>query len=328
MNIKEPTLLSLLADGRFHSGEYLGKTLNISRSAIWKQIQKLQKRGINVQSIRGKGYNIPQGLSLLDPNLIYQQLSAPAKSALSPLQCLDSIDSTNHHLLQQINCQKPQVIACFAEQQTAGKGRRGRQWHSPYANNIYHSLLWYFKKDPGELMGLSLVIAVLVARSLQAFGITAGLELKWPNDIHWQSHKLGGILIEMQAEPHESCAVVIGIGINTRIISQNNFNHPATSTEAILAAPSDRNRLAALLLNHLIAGLTEFQAHGMKSFLNEWQRLDSFQEKMVTLMSSQHEFTGIMKGISERGELLLEDTQGRISAHLSGDLSLRKIKCI
>ena len=324
MNTKEPTLLSLLADGCCHSGESLGKTLQISRSAIWKNIQNLQKRGIDVQSAHGKGYWIPRGLSLLDPQQIYAGLSSLAQKTLSDLQCMDCIDSTNHHLFQQINRQDPRVMACFAEQQTAGKGRRGRQWCSPYANNIYHSLLWYFDKDPSELMGLSLVIAVLVARSLRAFGIHDGLELKWPNDIHWQSQKLGGILIEMQAEPHESCAVVIGIGINTRMTPQNDFPYPVTSTEAILSKPSDRNRLAALLLNQLIAGLAAFQNEGIKNFLNEWRGLDSFQEKMVTLKSSQNEISGIMKGISDRGELLLEDTQGRISAHVSGDVSLRQ----
>lgn len=325
---RERTLLNLLSDGQFHSGVSLGNAMGVTRSAIWKTIQKLQQRGVGIQSVNGKGYRIPNGLSLLDETKILSSLNPKIRSQLYRLICFDSIDSTNDYLINQVNSQRPQVVACFTEQQTAGKGRRSdRTWLSPYANNIYHSLLWYFDKDPSELIGLSLAVAVIVARTLKNFGITQGLQLKWPNDILWSGQKLCGILVEMFAEPHQSCAVVIGIGINTRLTIQQQLNRPVTSTESILNEPTDRNQLAALLLNALMPGLEEFQLYGLKNFLNEWQTLDSFKGRMIRLKSSQQqEITGLMRGISERGELLLENAQGCVTSYLSGEVSLQILK--
>ena len=323
---REASLLRILRDGQFHSGESLGTSLNITRSAIWKIIQGLQKLGIEIQSVKGKGYRIPFGLCLLDEMAIRNALSPDTQEALDQLECVDTTESTNDYLLKQARPNHPITIACFAEQQTAGKGRLGREWLSPYGNNIYHSLLWYFNKDPSELMGLSLAIAVSVARALKTLGISKHLELKWPNDILWCSRKLGGILVEMLAEPHQHCAVVIGIGINTRLTIQQNLSRPITSTEAILNEPTNRNQLAATLLNELIPALAQFQLDGLKSFLNEWRNLDAFNGRMVKLSSPQREIIGLMRGISEQGELLLEDRKGCVTAYLSGEVSLRKHK--
>lgn len=320
-------LLNILSNGRFHSGESLGESLGITRSAVWKMIQRLQDRGIAIQSVNGKGYRIANGLSLLNEIKILQQIAPEFRGKLNELICFDQIDSTNDYLLKQVNPQQARTMACFAEQQTAGKGRRsGRSWLSPYANNIYHSLLWYFEKDASELVGLSLAVAVMVARALRRFGIERQLELKWPNDILWRSQKLCGILVELLAEPHQTCAVVIGIGINTRLTIQQSLNRPITSTEDILNEPTDRNQLAATLLNELIPGMEEFQKNGLKSFMNEWQSLDSFKGRMVRLKSSQQEIIGLARGISERGELLLEDAHGCVTNYLSGEVSLRTLK--
>ena len=317
-------LLSLLSDGHFHSGESLGKSLGITRSAIWKMVRVFRQRGVTIQSVNGRGYRIPNGLCLLDKTTIWNQLNATIRQELHELICLDSVDSTNDYLLKHINPQKPIWRACFAEQQTAGKGRRSdRSWLSPYANNIYHSLLCYFSKDASELMGLSLAIAVLVARVLKNFGIKQGLELKWPNDLFWHSQKLGGILVEMLAEPHQGCAVIIGIGINTRLTTQHVLNRPVTSIESILNKPTDRNQLAAMLLNELIPGLEEFEQNQLKNFIKEWESLDSLKGRMIRLKSTQQEITGLMRGISERGELLLEDAHGCVTAYLSGEVTLK-----
>lgn len=321
---RERTLLTVLSDGRFHSGESLGETLGVTRSAIWKMIKLLEKRGIDIQSVNGKGYRIPNGLCFLDETTIQSHLHPETRQQLHQLDCFDTIESTNDYLLEQARRHsQAKTIACFAEQQTGGKGRRGREWVSPYANNIYHSLLWYFNHDPSELIGLSLAVAVCVARALKAIGITNGLELKWPNDLLWRGRKLCGILIEMYAEPHQQCALVIGIGINTRLTTQQQLDRPIASTEDILNKPTDRNVLAANLLNEIIPALTEFQQTGLKSFLNEWRSMDSFAGRMIRLMSPRQEITGLVKGISERGELLLEDTQGRVTSYLSGEVSIK-----
>lgn len=319
-------LLTLLSDGGFHSGEDLGKTLKMTRSAIWKGIKQLESSDIIVESLSGKGYCIPNGLDLLEEAKIRNYLDANASKAIDEFVLLGSTESTNDFLLSQIDTTQPKTIACFAEQQTKGKGRRGRSWVSPFGNNIYHSLLWNFDKDPSELMGLSLAIAVASVRALNQYGIEDGLELKWPNDIFWKSHKLAGILIELIGQPHEGCEVVIGIGINTRLSEEqiDALNRPITSIEKITQEAANRNQLAGLLLNALVASLQEFEKHGLASFLKEWGALDMLRGKTLNLQTAKHSITGIMQGISEKGALLLLDKNGKVQPYLSGETTLEQ----
>lgn len=316
-------LLHLLSDGDFHSGENLGEQLGITRSAIWKTIKQLESSGIVIESISGKGYRIPNGLDLLDEGMIRAYLDK--NTTLDELTLLREVDSTNNYLLSLVNTNEPKTIACFSERQTKGKARRGRQWLSPFGNNIYHSLLWYFDKDPSELMGLSLAIAVITIRALNHYGIYDGLELKWPNDVLWKSHKLAGVLIEMIAEPHVFSTVVIGVGINTRLSAQEikTLNRPVTSIEEITNIKANRNKLAGLLLNSLITGLQEFQNGGLSSFLDEWRTLDKFRGKMVTLKTASNSISGTMQDVSDNGELLLNHN-GKTQRYLSGEVSLRE----
>lgn len=319
-------LLNLLSDGNMHSGKDLGKQLGMTRSGVWKAVKKLTSSGITIESISGRGYRIPNGLDLLNESSIRSHIDSNAEAKLDEFHLLKEIDSTNNYLLSRINTADPKIMACFSEQQTKARARRGRQWTSPFGNNIYHSLLWYFDKDPSELMGLSLAVAVATIRALNHYGIHEGLELKWPNDILWQSQKLAGILIEMMAASHETCAVVIGIGINTRLSEEQiqTLNRPVASIEKIIHQQANRNRLAGLLLNSLIAGLEQFENHGLSSFLKEWRALDKFRGKMVTLQSATRSTTGIMQDVSENGALLLLNEAGKAQPYLSGEVSLKK----
>ncbi len=324
---KQHHLLTLLQDGHCHSNESLSQSMKIAPLAILQIIQYWQHRGIEIQLVRGKGFCIPNGLCFLDKIKILNQLMPNTLKQCDDLICLDQVESTNDYLLKRVSFKKPKILACFAEEQTQGKGRfNQRSWISPYANNIYHSLLWYFEKDPNELAGLSLAVAVFVTRALKKLGIHQGLELKWPNDILWCSQKLCGILIQMQARAHSYCAVVIGIGINTRLTTQKDLDRPITSTEDILNQATDRNQLAALLVNELVSGLQQFELYGLKNILNEWQSLDSCRGKMVKLEGSRQEVIGQMVGISDQGQLLLKNAHGSLTAYSSGEVSLKKLK--
>jgi len=317
-------LLHLLSDGKFHSGEDLGNQLGMTRSAIWKAVKQLENLDIEINSISGKGYRIPNGMSLLDKTKIESFVMQKNTSLINEIFVLEEIDSTNQFLFSKIDTEILKPMACFSERQTQGRGRRGRAWLSPFASNIYHSLLWYFEKDPSELMGLSLAVAVMTTRALKQYGIEMGLELKWPNDIFWESQKLAGILIEMVSQPQDICAVVIGIGINTRLSQQHivELDRPVTSIEKITQHPADRNQLAGLLLNSLIEGFQQFQKNGLSAFLDEWRALDKFRGKMVTLSCAAQSVTGIMEDVSDNGALLLRNTDGKIKPYLSGEMSL------
>ncbi|WP_299205567.1 bifunctional biotin--[acetyl-CoA-carboxylase] ligase/biotin operon repressor BirA [uncultured Amphritea sp.] len=321
-------LLELLRDGQFHSGETLGNALGISRSAICKAAKQLHDYGIAIEPIHGRGYRIPYSIELLNQHTIEQQLDNTAKDRLDDLIILHTTHSTNDYLLDLKNSQPNQNIACFAEYQSNGKGRRGRQWLAPFGTNIYHSLLWHFKKDPAEIVGLSLAIALAAVNALKRYGIVDDIAVKWPNDILWQGRKLGGVLLEMVAEHHGYCALVIGIGLNTHIA--NKFAHcidqPWVDIQHITQSQPRRNQLAGLLLNETIHTLIAFEQQGLQPFLDAWQPLDYMLGKMVTLYTANGNINGVMNGISDKGELVLLCENNQQKRFFNGELSVRLAK--
>ncbi len=317
-------VLQMLADGEFHSTEQLGEALSVTRSAILKSIQELSEGyQLRLDLVAGKGYRLANKIERLDKELISANLKKITLMQLDEIIILGQIDSTNDYLMKRVRLRGPN-IACFAEQQTQGKGRRGRQWISPFGHNIYHSLLWSFSKDASEIMGLSLAIAVAGLEALQEYGIKKNLALKWPNDIYYGNKKLSGILLEMSAQAHDTCQVVIGIGINTQLPPEEakQIDQPFTSLEEILKTPVSRNKLAGILLNHLIRAIQLFDKEGLAPFLNRWESYDYLKNRKIHLENQGKKISGIMQGISNQGALLLE-TDGKIHSYFSGDTSVK-----
>jgi len=318
-------LLEILADGRFHSGQGLGSALGITRSGIWKAMKQLQKVGVEIHAVTGKGYRIPYPIELFNETLIFTELNAERKLTLNELQIHTCLDSTNDFLLTAINESQKKIIACLTEHQSAGRGRSGKKWVSNFASGICLSLMWHFNKDPSEIIGLSLSVAVAIVTALQRYGIQDGLELKWPNDILYQGKKLAGILIDMVAEPHGQCSVVIGIGLNVQspFKFDTQINQPWTDLSKITQHPPERNKITGLILDELIAMLQHFDQLGLAPFLEKWQSLNTMQGKKVRLFTASNEIHGTMLGVSARGELVLRTEQNQIKHFLSGEVSLR-----
>jgi BirA family biotin operon repressor/biotin-[acetyl-CoA-carboxylase] ligase len=266
-------LLELLADGEFHSGEDIGFALGVSRSAVWKMIKRLSELQVELHAVTGRGYQIPGGLELLDSDAILAGLQAEAKRALNRLIVLESTVSTNQYLLDLK--QTSSGIACLAEHQTNGRGRRARAWVSPYGANIYFSLLWNFPGGATDLTGLSLAVGVMVAEALRDYGLHE-ISLKWPNDILYRQHKLGGILLEMVGNIEGPCQVVIGIGLNVSMSRTlaTGIEQAWTDIRSIIGQKPARNRLVSLLLNQLLIQLPVFEKEGFhrqKQF-RAWER--------------------------------------------------------
>ncbi|MFC6670889.1 HTH domain-containing protein [Marinobacterium aestuariivivens] len=165
------SLLSVLADGQFHSGQELGAQLKVSRSAIWKQIRKLEDFGIEIYSVKGRGYRLPGGLDLLDADLFQDGLDETVATQLGDVRFELSIPSTNLLAMQQLQQQTGHGHLYVAEQQTAGRGRRGRHWVSPFARNLYFSLVWRFPQGAASLEGLSLAVGLGLSRGLRRLGL-------------------------------------------------------------------------------------------------------------------------------------------------------------
>ncbi len=318
-------ILQLLQDGKFHSGELLAQSLNITRSAVWKNIQLLETFNIDIESINGKGYQLKGGIELLDDSLIKKELNSKNLNHLSHLELLEQTASTNDHILECFRQHTKMPMVCLAEQQTQGRGRRGRQWISPFGNNIYCSLGWHFDKDPVELMGLSLVAGLAIIRTLKRYGFTQHFQLKWPNDLLWNNQKLGGVLTEIMGQSHASTEVIIGIGINTLLSKDANtlsIDQPYTDLQTIFQKKIHRNRLAGILIDELMTAISQFEINGLSYFINEWNEYDAYYKKPVKLITPSKTIEGIAEGVGAQGELLLSVKQQQLRFY-SGEISLR-----
>lgn len=319
LNSKLIKLTQLLQDGSYHDGSSLGAALKLTRSAVWKQIKKLQNYGINIQSLKSKGYVLNEPLALMNKKEIAKYLSA---KLTMPMEIFEFIHSTNDYLKPFFASLVPRI--CIAEMQTQGRGRLQRNWYSPFAQNLYFSYLHTLQKDISELAGLSLVACLSVIKTLQTLS-NATIEAKWPNDILYQGEKLAGILIEVQAETNGSCHVIIGIGINVNMLEAKTkiINKSWTSLRKMTNAYINRNKLCATLIEFLLADLARFEKEGLKNFISAWNAKDCLHQTMVSLQSmNAKEVVGIAMGVDHKGRLLLQLLDGSIHAFSAGEVSV------
>lgn len=311
-------IVNQLADGEYHDGTAIGQSLNITRSAVWKTIKKLTRYHIKIDSIKGKGYALREPISLLDLKKIKK-----SHPSIFTIHLFETIDSTNEYLKKIKNVKQP--VFCLAEHQTQGKGRFNRKWYSPFGQNIYLSCRFPFKKDVSELAGLSLVVGLVVRKTLKQFGLDDRLKVKWPNDIYYDNKKLSGVLIEIQAESHDGIShAIIGIGINVNLLSSNatQISQPWISMRKILNQMIDRNLICRLLIQHLIENLNEFEAKGFSPFMDEWMLADCLMNKTIMLRNLKEKLKGTVRGINHQGQLLLQLNDGSIKALSSGDATI------
>jgi BirA family biotin operon repressor/biotin-[acetyl-CoA-carboxylase] ligase len=321
---KQKKILGLLADGEFHSGTELAEALGVSRSAICKQLRGLSDVGLSHSAISGKGYRLDNPLELLAHAGIHAALGERNKALISSLEIHDSLDSTNTYLVEHSRNNAPSGFVCFAEHQTAGRGRRGRQWVSPYGGNIYVSILWRFQQGGiAATAGLSLAVGVAVIRALKQLHIH-DVGLKWPNDIYSQGKKLGGILIEVSGEADGPCATVIGLGLNLFLaeIHARGITQAWTDVSKINGEkPVSRNQLAGTVVDHMLAVINGFETAGISAYLDEWRGYDCLKGQPATLYVGQQQVEGIVGGIDDSGLLLMKRSDGSVQAFASGEVS-------
>lgn len=320
------TVLPLLASGDYCSGQALADALGVSRTAIWKQLNALGELGLEIESVKGRGYRIPGGIDLLDEGRIRDGLSAPAAGLLSGLQVLEKVDSTNAEAMRQLESGAGSGLVCTAEQQSAGRGRRGRTWVSPYARNLYVSLTWQYHQGAAALEGLSLAVGVAVARALATSGLPP-VQLKWPNDVICGTAKLGGVLLEMTGDAAGSCQVVVGVGLNVSMPGSAATDIDQAWTDISTLSGGEhpgRNTLLAALLNELLPLLASFEQEGFAPWRDEWLALDAFAGESVVLHTGASTMAGIARGVDARGALQLETAAAGIQSIYGGEISLRR----
>lgn len=319
------SVLALLRDNFFHSGEALAETLGISRTAVWKAITSLRNRGLDIHSVRGKGYRLPRYIELLDNIKILQDIPPHLRDRFQ-IQTYFELSSTNDFLLHDIQLGNEDSISnvCLAEHQTKGRGRRGRKWHSPLGANLYLSLAWRHQQSPQAVSGFSLVTALALAKSLEILGVK-DVELKWPNDVLWNRKKLAGILLELSGEAHGDQHLVVGIGVNVDMPpgSEESIDQPYTDLSAASGILISRNRLVAEILVQIAEYFHVYETEGMRSLIPEWLSRDAYLNKEVELIFPNQTIKGRVAGIDEQGSLMLDLEDGKRRLFQSGEISLR-----
>ncbi len=316
-------LVKLLNDGQYHDGTSIGHELETSRAAICKAIKKLKQYHVPLTSTKGKGYQLNTRLLLLDKNQLQSRLRHRSVNVV----VLEKIASTNDYL-KALSEGNQDIIACLAETQTAGKARLQRQWYSPFADNVYLSLLCPFDKDISELSGLSLVVGLAVCRAINSVIEIPSelLKIKWPNDIVLEGKKLAGTLIEIQAESNGFCQVIIGVGLNVNMkkAGQTDIDQNWTSLANTVNAYIDRNQLVPDIIDTVIDYLEKFSSQGLEVFQSEWQQRDCLTNSHISLVSGKKIITGLYLGINKYGHLQVKNEAGQMLAFSSGDASILK----
>ncbi|WMN87189.1 bifunctional biotin--[acetyl-CoA-carboxylase] ligase/biotin operon repressor BirA [Vibrio parahaemolyticus] len=309
-------ILKTLSDGEFHSGEALGHDLGISRAAIAKHIKGLSEWGVDIYRIQGRGYQLAHPMQLLDETRL-------TDSSEPKLELIPVIDSTNQYLLERVN-ESEKGRVCVAEYQASGRGRRGRQWVSPFGSNLYLSMYWRLDAGMAAAMGLSLVIGIAAVEALEEMGIQ-GVKLKWPNDLYYQDKKLAGILVEMSGQAGGAANLVIGMGLNIGMPDkQPDIDQPWTTLNQVCAdLRLDRTQLALTLIEHWKTILLDYEMMGLAGFVDRWNRLDNFIGRPVKLIMGAREVKGIVQGIDQQGGVVLETDNG-LETYIGGEISLRK----
>jgi BirA family transcriptional regulator, biotin operon repressor / biotin---[acetyl-CoA-carboxylase] ligase len=324
MTTSEIELLRILADGELYSGQYLANKVGVSRTAIWKQINKIKEKNVKLIAIRGKGYQLEYPLELLNVNKIRDQLTPIVLQQLESIQVLYQTDSTNKVLMDALPNTPIHARVVLAEYQSNGRGRGTNKWMSAPGMGLCISIAWHFDYMPKSFSALSLATGVVLANSLCQGEDGNRIQLKWPNDLIYNNAKLGGILIETRGQHAGSVDVVIGIGINININTQFSclIDQKVTDLSTVYGNLPPRNYIASIIINNIFNLLAEYPQNGFEKYIGDWHQLDISKGKKAVLHSSGKKIVGTVNNIDDNGNLVMV-VNGKKVKFSSGDLSLR-----
>ncbi|MDM8569452.1 biotin--[acetyl-CoA-carboxylase] ligase [Thiotrichales bacterium HSG1] len=296
-------ILKILNNNKKYTIEQLATKLSINIDELCIIIKKLETYGIKLNHPTTNTYQLIEAIELLDAKLIKSKLIDSSVE----LEIFDVLNSTNKYALDKTDFNKP--LICLAEYQTAGYGRQGSNWISPYASGLCLSIRHdYITKSDG----LSIALAVTIARVLYNLGIV-DVGLKWPNDILWEQRKLAGLLLESIFGKK----IVIGIGINVRMPKNDDISQPWVDIATILKKVPSRNTLTIELINNCLETLVNYPKTGLNPFLKDWQFFDLSYGKSVTLYTDDGYIRGTADGIDGRGALRINN-----QSYICGSLRL------
>lgn len=316
-----PTLISLLADGEWHSGSDLAARLGVTRATVSVRIRKLAELGLSVYSVVGRGYRLEQPGDFLAAGVIRTALVGEVRSRIEDIQIFETIDSTNNVLDRMDDGSTRMAVAEF---QTAGRGRTERRWVTQFGCNLHLSVIHRLREPQAPLTALSPIIGVELARVLADPG-TAGMGLKWPNDLMLDGAKVGGILIDYRGEAGGDTRLIVGIGINVSMDPEMaaGIDQSWTTLARHAASLPPRNELAARTTEAVMSALDRFATGDNAHLADEWRIYDTLADQSVTAIGSNAPASGVARGLNADGSLRIE-AEGRVSRVYSGDVRVRK----
>ncbi|MBU8907275.1 biotin--[acetyl-CoA-carboxylase] ligase [Desertibacillus haloalkaliphilus] len=321
-------LLQMLIEneGQFVSGEKLSKHLGCSRTAVWKHIEELRKAGYELEAAPRRGYRITKKPNAITADEISVHLNT--ETIGQEIQYYETVTSTQEiaHRLAQDGAREGTVVV--ADEQTGGKGRLGRVWHSPIGTSISMSLILRPSIPPQQAPQLTLLAAVSVVRGIQAAtGIEC--EIKWPNDILLDGKKVVGILTELQSEPDRVHSVIIGIGINVNHRKEqfpSEIREIATSLGIEKGEEIARADVIRSVFEEFETLYQRYLNEGFKPIKQLWESHAISLGKQIKASTVQNVLYGVATGITDDGVLLLEDEEGTVHKIYSADIELNVTK--
>jgi BirA family biotin operon repressor/biotin-[acetyl-CoA-carboxylase] ligase len=327
MPLTEVTILRelLASESGFVSGTRLAKQLGLSRVAVWMQLQKLTKQGFVFEAARSRGYRLVSTPPQLHHALIQAHLAGRARQP--NLILLDKVDSTNSEAERHLAAGSRLPLVILAREQTQGRGRRGRVWHSPAAGNLYGTFVFRPKLEPARLQDFTLWMGLNICELVSNF---TKLEpgLKWPNDLHVNGRKAGGMLTEARVDADQIRDLVFGLGLNLNVRPEDlprDLQRTAIALAGAAGAPVEVNRFAAALITRVLAAYGQFvEGDYRDKFAELWQRFDVLRGQTVSVTQGDRTVSGTATGIDDEGSLIVRTGPGRTERFRAGEVTLSR----
>jgi len=319
-------IVSILKISKQISIPELSKTLSSSPEFVLDFLTRLQKITSCI-ILDCETVFLVNPLSLLDHYQIKTSLDLSLIPSIGKLKILLSTESTNDVIKKMLSTESSKVNICLSEHQTNGRGRRGKEWVSPFGKNIYFSMNYPAKLEHLKTGSISLWVGLGLISVLQQLSVNK-LSLKWPNDIYYEDKKLAGILMESQIENSKNVNLIIGVGIN---VDMAEFDAKCIDQSwidlrrifGVNDSIPNRNQIVGMLINTLFETLESYELSGFRDIVTKWRELDYLYKKEVEVNIADSKIVGIADGINHNGELIVL-VDGKPQSFCSGDVSVRK----
>jgi len=319
-------LRALLANETgFVSGGALAKTLAMSRVAVWQHMEKLREQGFKFEAVRARGYRLTARPTRLNPASIEAFL--PPRKPSPGFVCLETVDSTNDEAARQLASGRAVPFVVIAGEQTRGRGRFGRVWHSEANGNLYLSFAFRPQLPPGRMQTFTLWMGVNICELVARFtNTTPGL--KWPNDILFDERKAGGMLTEARIDADQIRDLVFGLGLNTNSPAgalPHDIARRAVSLAEHTNTLLDLNKFAAAVIGRALDAYEQFVSGKYReTFADLWNQFDFLKGKPVSLLHGTLPVHGTALGIDDEGSLIVRTDKGKTERFRAGEVTLSK----